>query len=132
MLINIQSYIYDNRCLCLHIVIAQVVGCEHIVVLHVVNHHILAIELLDDDFIIRWVWMHAADSIIRNPYRIVAVFGVNHKIPRARLVLIHHSVNLRADQRRSLVDGFIYEFLLVFPSDIVEPSGKDGVQQDDE
>ena len=53
VLINIQSYIYDNRCVCLKFVVAQVVCCEHFVTLHILYHHVLAIELLDDDFIIR-------------------------------------------------------------------------------
>ena len=37
----------------LHIVFAHVVGRAQLVVHHVLDHHILITELLDDDFIIR-------------------------------------------------------------------------------
>ena len=48
----------------LHIVFAQVAGRAYLVVHHVLNHHVLITELLDDDFIIRWVGMHATDIVV--------------------------------------------------------------------
>ena len=128
---NIQSH-YVVCCVCLHFIVAQVVGCAHFVVLYVFNHHILAVKLLDDDLVVPWFWMHALDSIVGNPNRIIAVMGINHKIPRSGLVPIHHHVNARRNGFGNLVDGFLDKSLLVFPSELVEPSDKDGKQQDDE
>ena len=89
---------------CLHIVFAQVVGCAQLVVDYVLYNHILAVELLDDDIAVLRVWMHAADGIVRNPNRIVAILSINHKIPRASLALICNRFQLGVDKRANLVD----------------------------
>ena len=96
--------IYDKRCASLHIVVAQVVGCAQLVVDYILYNHILAIELFDDDIAVLRVWMHAADGIVRNPNRIVAILSINHKIPRNSLALICHRCHLGVVKRGNLVD----------------------------
>ena len=106
--------IYDKRCVSLHIVFAHVVGCAQLVVDYVLYHHILAIKLLDDDIAELWVRMHATNVVVRNPYRVVAILGINHKIPRTGLVLIQCHCNLGVDKRGNLVDDSLDKLLLVF------------------
>ena len=103
-----------------------------VIALHVLNHHILTIELLDNDFAVLRVGVYAADIVVGDPYRIVAIFGINREIPRSGLILIHRQCNLGAKERGNLADSFLDKFLLVLPSEPVDPSGEDGEQQDDE
>ena len=85
-------------CAGLHIVVAQFAARAQLVVHYVLYHHVLAIKLLDDDIAVLRVWVYAADSIVRNPNRIVAIFGVNNEIPRTRLALICHHRHLGVDK----------------------------------
>ena len=117
---------------CLHIVFAQVVGRAQLVVYYVLYHHILTIELLDNYFAVLRVRVYAADIVVRNPNRIVAVLSIDHKVPRTGLVLICHRFHLRVVKRGNLVDGFLDKLLIVLPSEPVEPSGENEEQQDDE
>ena len=89
---------YDVCFVSLHIVFAHVAGRAQLVVDYVLYHHILAIKLLHDDFAVLWVGMHATDSVVRNPNRIVAVLGINHKVPRTSLALICHHRHLGVDK----------------------------------
>ena len=99
----------------LHIVFAQVAGRAQLVANYALYHHILAVELPDDDFAVLRVWMHAADSVVRNPNRIVAILGVHHKIPRASLALTCHRFQLGVVKRGNLVDDSLGKFYLYFP-----------------
>ena len=115
MLIKHFSQIILRVVFCLHLVVEQFVGSAHIVVDYVLNHHVLAIKLLHDDFAVLWVGMHATDSVVRNPNRIVAVLGINHKVPRASLTLTCHQLRLGVDKRGNLIGSFLDKLLLVFP-----------------
>ena len=86
---NIQSK-YIVSCARLHVVVAHLVARAQLVVLHVLDHHVLITELLDNDLAVLRVRVHAADIVVRDPYRIVAIFGINREIPRSGLVLLHH------------------------------------------
>ena len=107
--------IYDKRCASLHIVVEQFVGSAHIVVDYILYNHILAIKLLDDEIAVLRVWVHATDSVVRNPNRIVAVLGINHKVPWASLTLTCHQLRLGVDKRGNLIGSFLDKLLLVFP-----------------
>ena len=72
----------------LHVIVAQVADQAQLVVFYILYHHILVMKLLDDDFTIISIRVHAADSVVRDPYRIIAVFGIDHKITRTRLLQI--------------------------------------------
>ena len=74
----------------LHVIVAQVADQAQLVVFYILYHHILSVELLDDDFTIISIWMHAADIVVRDPYRVVAIFGVDNKITRTSLLQIRH------------------------------------------
>ena len=84
---NIQSK-YVVCVASLHIVVAHVAARAQLIVDHVLYHHVLAIKLLDDDIAVLRIGMHATDIVVRDSYRIVAVFGVNNEIPRASLALV--------------------------------------------
>ena len=116
---------------CLHIVVAQVVGRAQLVAFHIVNHP-LSVELLDDEFTVLRVGMNTADSVVRNPNRIVAILGINHKIPWPGLVLIQCHCNLGVEERGQPVDGFLEKILFAHPSNLVEPCGVDNEQQNDD
>ena len=98
----------------LHIVVAQVAGRAQLVAFHVL-YHTLAIELLDDEFIVLRVWVNTSDSVVGNPNRIVAVLGINHKVPRTSLVLICNRFQLRVEKRRNLFDDSLDKLRLFFP-----------------
>ena len=119
----------------LQIVFAQGVARAQLVADYFLYHHVLITELLDDDFIIRWVGMHAADIVVGNPNRIVAVLGINHKKPRSALVLIHCLVKdfLDGFVNKCLftVENFLNERLLVLCVELIYPCCKDGEQEDD-
>ena len=77
--------------------------------------------------------MYAADIVVRDPYRVVGFLGVNHKIPRTSLVQkTHYNIKTIRKDVRDFVDSLLYKLLLVLPSELVEPSGKDSEQQDEE
>ena len=107
----INVFYYDKRLVCLHVVVAHFVGRAKLVVLHVLNHHILAVELLDNEFAVLCVGVDAADVVVRDPYREVGFLGVNHKIPRASLILIHHHGDFGSKERGNLVDSFLNKLL---------------------
>ena len=131
---NIQSK-HDVCVVSLHVVFAHFVARAHLVVLHVLNHHILITKLLDNDLSVLRVRMYAADIVVRDPYRIVAVLGVNHKIPRAYLVLIHYLGKNFLDgfvnKRLFTVESFLNERQLVLCVELAYPCYKDDEQQDD-
>ena len=66
--LNSQMEHFSQIMLCvfisLHVVVAQVADQAQLVVFYILYHHILVIKLLDDDFTIISIWMHAADSVV--------------------------------------------------------------------
>ena len=98
----------------LHLVVEHFVGSAHIVADYVLYYHILTIELLDNYIAVLRVWMYAAYIVVRDPYRIVAVLGVNYKVPRTGLVLIQCYCHLGVDKRGNLVDDSLGKLLIVF------------------
>ena len=128
---NIQSK-YDVCFSGLHVVVAQVVCRAQLVVDYVLYHHILAVKLLNDDIAVLRVGMNATNIVVRNPNRIVAVFGINHKVPRADLALICHRFNLGVVKRGNLIENFLDKLLLVFRPIAVKHSREADVQQEDD
>lgn len=128
--------IYDNRCYCLHIVLAHVVARAHLVVHHVLNHHVLITELLNNNLSVLRVRVYAADIVVRDPYRIVAVLGINREIPRAGLLLIHclgkDFLDGFVNKCLLTVESFLNERQLVLCVELVYPCYKDGEQQEDD
>ena len=48
----------------LHVIVAHVADQAQLVVFHILYHHIFAMKLLDDDFTIISIWVHAADIVV--------------------------------------------------------------------
>ena len=66
--VNFSQLTSSQSMLCvfisLHVVVAQVAGRAYLVVHHVLNHHVLITELLDDDLSVLRVGMHATDIVV--------------------------------------------------------------------